>query len=80
MVSRRSARAPSTPQPSASTANTAQAARAFAVLALLQLGWGALALVARHRLVAAAGIALNVGAIGGWVLAKTLRASASSTA
>lgn len=48
-----------------------QAARAFAVMAALQVGWGALAMVGRHRLVAAAGMIINLAAIGGWVLAKT---------
>ncbi|MCU1497081.1 MAG: hypothetical protein JWM47_1034 [Acidimicrobiales bacterium] len=46
-------------------------ARTFAVLAVLQLAWGALALVARRRVVAAAGLAIGVVAVGGWVLAKT---------
>ncbi len=48
-----------------------QAARAFALLAVLQLGWGAVALVARHRLVAAGGAVLNAAAVGGWLMAKT---------
>lgn len=48
-----------------------QAARAFAVLALLQIAWGAVALVGRSRIFALAGAALGVGAIGGWVMAKT---------
>ncbi len=48
-----------------------QASRAFAVLAALQLGWGALALVGRHRAIAVAGLAIHAVAIGGWVLAKT---------
>lgn len=48
-----------------------QAARTFAVLALLQIAWGAVALVTRSRAVAAAGAALSAGAVGGWILAKT---------
>ncbi|NLD76605.1 MAG: hypothetical protein GX643_08045 [Acidimicrobiales bacterium] len=48
-----------------------QAARTFAVLALLQIAWGAVALVAKSRVLAVAGAALGVGAVGGWVLAKT---------
>ena len=44
---------------------------AFTVLALAQIGWGALALGAHHRVVALIGVGLNVAAIGGWVLAKT---------
>ncbi|QXC62456.1 hypothetical protein KSP35_06555 [Aquihabitans sp. G128] len=47
------------------------AARTFAVLALLQLGWGALALVARRRSVAVVGLLISAAAVGGWVLAKT---------
>jgi hypothetical protein len=47
------------------------AAVAFAVTAALQIGWGALALVRSGRLVALAGAAVNLGALGGWVLAKT---------
>jgi hypothetical protein len=48
-----------------------QAAITFAVLALLQLAWGGVALVRSGRLGALAGVALNAGAVGGWVLAKT---------
>lgn len=48
-----------------------QAARTFAVLAVLQIAWGAAALVARSRVLAAVGVALGVGAVGGWILAKT---------
>lgn len=52
-------------------AEHAAAARTFAVLAVLQLGWGALALVGRRRVVALAGLAISAAAVGGWVLAKT---------
>ena len=48
-----------------------QAAITFAVLALLQLGWGALALVRSGRWIAIAGAVVNLGAFAGWVLAKT---------
>lgn len=48
-----------------------QAARAFALLAVLQVGWGAFAVVGRHRMVAAAALAINSAALVGWVLAKT---------
>ena len=48
-----------------------QAALAFTVLALLQLGWGALALVRSGRLVSLAGIAVGLASVGGWVVAKT---------
>ena len=48
-----------------------QAVIAFSVLALLQLGWGAVALVRSGRLLAALGIVVNSAAIGGWVMAKT---------
>lgn len=49
-----------------------QAARVFAVLALAQLAWGALALVAtRVRIVAIAGVLIAGMAVGGWVMAKT---------
>lgn len=48
-----------------------QAARAFIVVAALQVAWGAVALVARSRAVALAGLVVGGGAVGGWVLAKT---------
>jgi hypothetical protein len=44
---------------------------AFATTAALQIGWGALALVRAGRLVGLAGAAVNLGALGGWALAKT---------
>lgn len=44
---------------------------AFTVTALLQIGWGALALARRERLLVPAGIAVNGVALVGWVLAKT---------
>jgi hypothetical protein len=44
---------------------------AFAVTAALQIGWGALALARTGRLVGLAGAAINLGALGGWALAKT---------
>ena len=47
------------------------AALAFAVLALLQVGWGALALVRSNRLVAVSGVAISAVAVAGWGLAKT---------
>ena len=47
------------------------AARTFAVLALLQIAWGALALVDHRSPVAFGGFALSVVAFSGWVLAKT---------
>lgn len=53
-----------------------QAAVAFAVLAFAQIVWGALALTGGGRLLAAAGAALNAGAVGGWVVAKTSGISA----
>jgi hypothetical protein len=43
----------------------------FAVTAVLQIGWGALAMVRSGRVVGLAGVAINGGALGGWVLAKT---------
>jgi hypothetical protein len=46
------------------------AAITFVVLAALQLAWGVLAVARSSRLVAALGIAVNVGAIVGWVWAK----------
>lgn len=52
-------------------ADHAQAARVFAVLAVLQIAWGAAALVARSRILAIGGVVLSFGAIGGWLLAKT---------
>jgi len=44
---------------------------AFAVTAALQIGWGALALARSHRLISLLGVGINLGALGGWVLAKT---------
>jgi hypothetical protein len=43
----------------------------FTAVAALQLGWGAVALVRDHRLVALVGGLINLGALGGWALAKT---------
>ena len=47
------------------------AAGTFAVLGLAQLGWGAAALTARRSWVGVVGLVLSLGAVGGWVLAKT---------
>ena len=44
---------------------------AFAVTAALQIGWGALAISRAGRLIGLLGAAVNLGALGGWVLAKT---------
>jgi hypothetical protein len=44
---------------------------AFGLLALVQIGWGVLALVRTDRWVPWLGLAANVPAIGGWLLAKT---------
>lgn len=49
-----------------------QAAMAFTVMALLQLGWGALALVRSGRLVSLAGIAIGTASVTGWIVAKTV--------
>ena len=46
------------------------AAVTFAILAALQLAWGALALVRSNRLVVLLGLAVNVGAVVGWIWAK----------
>jgi hypothetical protein len=43
----------------------------FVVLALLQIGWGVVALLRPQRLVSLAGVLINGGAVVGWVLAKT---------
>src|SRR5690349_20518515 len=48
-----------------------QAVIVFSVTALLQLGWGAIALVRSGRLLASAGIVINSAALVGWVMAKT---------
>src|SRR5262245_29978915 len=48
-----------------------QAAIAFAVLSLVQVGWGALALVRSWRWVALAGVVGNSLAVAGWLVAKT---------
>jgi hypothetical protein len=47
------------------------AARVFIAVAIVQLGWGAIALARPGRLVAAVGAVVNVALFGGWVLAKT---------
>src|SRR5262245_25582498 len=47
------------------------AAVAFALTAVLQLGWGALALARGGRRVCLAGLAVNGAALFGWALAKT---------
>ncbi|HEX6567612.1 MAG TPA: hypothetical protein VF015_00530, partial [Acidimicrobiales bacterium] len=44
---------------------------AFTATAILQIGWGVLAFARRGRLVALAGVAVNAGALAGWLLAKT---------
>ena len=49
-----------------------QAALAFTVMALLQLGWGALALVRSGRLVSWAGILIGLASVTGWAVAKTV--------
>ena len=46
------------------------AAITFVILAALQLGWGVLALLRSGLLVSLAGLAVNVGALVGWVWAK----------
>jgi hypothetical protein len=48
-----------------------QAVTAFAVLAVLQIGWGVLALVRPQRLLGLAGAVVNAVAFGGWLVAKT---------
>jgi hypothetical protein len=48
-----------------------QAVVAFTVVAALQLAWGALALTRSNRVLAAAGVLINAGAVVGWALAKT---------
>src|SRR3954464_3431530 len=46
---------------------------AFALLATAQIGWGVFALVRRSgRLLALAGVAINLGAVVGWIFAKTI--------
>ncbi len=47
------------------------AARTFAVLAVAQIAWGVVALVARRRSLALLGLAINGAALVGWTLAKT---------
>ena len=43
----------------------------FLVIAVLQLGWGALALVRRDRWLVLLGAVVNAAAVGGWAMAKT---------
>ena len=47
------------------------AALTFAVVAVLQVGWGALALVRSNLIVAASGVTISAAAVSGWLLAKT---------
>jgi hypothetical protein len=49
-----------------------QAALTFMVLATVQLAWGALALVRGNRAVAVLGVGVNVAAVAGWAVAKTV--------
>jgi hypothetical protein len=51
-------------------AETRAASVTFVALAVLQIGWGVLALHRPHRLVTLAGALVNAGAVAGWVLAK----------
>ena len=44
---------------------------AFVLTAVAQIGWGVWAFSRSGRLVAAAGIAVNAAALGGWIMAKT---------
>jgi hypothetical protein len=47
--------------------------RTFALLATLQIGWGVVALVRRTGvLLALGGVAINAGAVIGWIFAKTI--------
>ena len=48
-----------------------QAVITFSALALLQISWGAVALVRSGRLLAVIGVVINGAALGGWFLAKT---------
>jgi hypothetical protein len=48
-----------------------QAALAFTVVAALQLAWGGLALLRSGRFVTVLGGMIGIGAIGGWLLAKS---------
>ena len=48
-----------------------EAVLAFTLLAAFQVGWGALALTRANPLVALLGVAGNLVAVGGWLLAKT---------
>ncbi len=47
-----------------------QAVMVFTILALVQIGWGAVALAARRRAVGLVGVAVHAAAVGGWLLAK----------
>jgi hypothetical protein len=46
------------------------AAVTFVILAALQLAWGVLAVVRSNKLVAVLGVAVNLGAVVGWIWAK----------
>jgi hypothetical protein len=52
-------------------AGARQTVLTFLVAAVLQLGWGALALVRRDRWLVLLGAAVNAALIGGWAMAKT---------
>lgn len=53
-------------------ADHAALSRTFLLLTVLQVGWGVVALVATHRLIALSGIAFNAVAVGGWIFSKTI--------
>jgi len=55
-----------------------QVVRVFTVLAILQLAWGAAALMRSHRALLITGIVINGAAFIGWGLAKTVGISAVS--
>ena len=48
-----------------------QAVITFTILAILQLGWGILALQRYGRVLSCAGLLINGGAVAGWIMAKT---------
>lgn len=48
-----------------------QVVKVFTVLAVLQLAWGALALVRPSRWLSAVGVVLGGAAVAGWIMAKT---------
>ena len=53
-------------------ADHAALSRVFLLLTIAQVGWGVIALVSTHRMVAVSGLAINAVAVIGWALTRTV--------